>query len=135
MRKWIVPGFGGCAAVVVLAVLWQAGAPPAPAQTSAAAASQGESWGSPDGGAVVIKPGGTTYSVLITDVSDNASLFSEGRVVSRSDRPDGSHTYLLKPTTPGQAGWSFEVIAKPDGTAEIWLIKGGQRHLAAPLKK
>lgn len=134
MRKWIVPSFGGCAAVAVLAVLWQAGAPPAPAQTSTAAQSQGEDWGSPDGGAVVIKPGGL-YSVLITDVSDNSSLFSEGRVVSRTERPDGSHSYLLKPTTPGQAGWSLEVIAKPDGTAEIWLTKGGVRHLAAPLKK
>jgi hypothetical protein len=121
---------------VVLAVLWQAGAPPAPPPpTGAAAQSDGESWGSPDGGAVVIKPGGRAYSVLITDVSDNSSLFSEGRVVSRTERPDGSHSYLLKPTTPGQAGWTLEVIAKPDGTAEIYLTKGGVRHLAAPLKK
>ena len=134
MMKWIVPGFGGCAAVAILAVLWQAGSAPMPAPSGAAAAAQGEDWGSPDGGAVVIKPNGT-YSVLVTDVSDNSSLFSEGRVVSRTPTPDGGHAYRLKPTTPSQVAWTLEVVAKPDGTAELYVTRGGARHLACPLKK
>jgi hypothetical protein len=47
-----------------------------------------------------------------------------------------AHSYQLKPTTPGQENWIFEVKAKPDGTAELYVIKGGgERHLVATLKK
>jgi len=138
MNKWIVPGFGGCAAAALIAALWQAGAqapqsvpPPAPAS-----AAQGEDWGSPDGGAVVIKPGGALYSILVEDAGDHSSVFSEGRVIGHTGSMADQHSYRLKPTTPGQEGWIFEVDAKPDGTAELYLTKGGgERHLVTTLKK
>jgi hypothetical protein len=136
MNRWIVPGFGGCAAAAVIAVLWQAGAQaPEPAAPAApASAAQGEDWGSPDGGAVVIKPGGT-YSVLVEDAEDHSSVFSEGRVVGRSGTMAEAHSYRLKPSTPGQERWTFEVDAKPDGTAELYVDKGSPRHLVTTLKK
>jgi hypothetical protein len=140
MNRWIVPGFGGCAAAAVIAVLWQAGSPsPQPAAPSApgagaASAAQGEDWGSPDGGAVVIKPGGT-YSILVEDAGDHSSVFSEGRVVGRTGALTEEHSYRLKPTTPGQESWVFEVDAKPDGTAELYVSKGSARHLVTTLKK
>jgi hypothetical protein len=135
MNRWLAPGVGGCAAVVILTALWQAGAQTPPSGPAPASASKGEDWGTPDGGAVVIKPGGTTYSILCDDVSDKSSVFSEGRVQSETGPMDGEHHYRLKPTTPGQEGWLFEVIAKPDGTGELWVTKGGARHMVAPLKK
>jgi hypothetical protein len=143
MNRWIVPGFGGCAAAALIAVLWQAGAQtPLPAASPAPAGAaqgggltQGEDWGSPDGGAVVIKPGGATYSILVEDAGDHSSVFSEGRVVGRTGTMSEAHSYRLKPTTPGQEGWIFEVDAKPDGSAELYLDKGSPRHLVTTLKK
>lgn len=133
MMKWIAPGFGSCAAAVILAALWQAGAATPQTPVGVAASAEISDWGSPDGGAVVLKPNGT-YSVLVTDVSDNSSLFSEGRVVARRPNPDGGVTYVLKPTTPSEVSWTLEVVAKPDGTAELYVTRGGVRHLACPLK-
>lgn len=145
MNRWIVPGFGGCAAAAVIAALWQAGtqapppvAPPGPGPAAAAAvatAATGENWGSPDGGAVVIKPGAATYSVLVEDMGDHSSVFSEGRVVGVTGSLAEAHTYHLKPTTPGQESWTFEVDAKADGTAELYVIKAGARRLVTTLKK
>lgn len=146
MNRWIVPGFGGCAAAAVIAALWQAGtqtlpvAPPGPGPVPAAAAAvataaTGENWGSPDGGAVVIKPGAAAYSVLVEDMGDHSSVFSEGRVVGVTGSLAEAHTYRLKPTTPGQESWMFEVDAKADGTAELYVIKGGARRLVTTLKK
>jgi hypothetical protein len=137
MNRWMVPGFGACAAAAFIAVLWQAGAQtnePAtpPARASAA---QGEDWGSPDGGAVVIKPGGTNYSILVEDAGDHSSVFSEGKVVGHTGTMAGDHSYRLKPTTPGQEAWTFEVDAKPDGTADLYVTKGSPRHLVTTLKK
>jgi hypothetical protein len=83
----------------------------------------------------VIKPGGTTYSILVEDAGDHSSVFSEGRVVGRTGNLAEEHSYRLKPTTPGQEGWIFEVDAKPDGTAELYVDKGSPRHLVTPLKK
>ena len=137
MNRWIVPGFGGCAAAALIAALWQAGAqtsPPA-APPAPASAAQGEDWGSPDGGAVVIKPGGANYSILVEDATDHSSVFSEGRVVGRSGSLAEAHSYRLKPTTPGQENWLFEVDAKPDGSAELYVTKGGARRLVTTLKK
>jgi hypothetical protein len=143
MNRWIVPGFGGCAAAALIAVLWQAGAPtpepaapPAPASAAQGAnLAQGEDWGSPDGGAVVIKPGGANYSILVEDMDDHSSVFSEGRVVGRTGSMTEAHSYRLKPTTPGQERWTFEVDAKADGTAELYVDKGSPRHLVTTLKK
>jgi hypothetical protein len=142
MNRWIVPGFGGCAAAALIAVLWQAGAQtplpaasPAPASAQGGSLTQGEDWGSPDGGAVVIKPGGATYSILVEDAGDHSSMFSEGRVVGRTGTMTAEHSYRLKPTTPGQESWTFEVDAKPDGTAELYLDKGSPRRLVTTLKK
>ena len=136
MNRWIVPGFGGCAAAALIAVLWQAGAEtPPPASPAPASAAQGEDWGSPDGGAVVVKPGGV-YSILVEDAGDHSSVFSEGRVVGRTGTMAGEHSYRLKPTTPGQESWTFEVDAKADGTAELYVTKGGrERHLVTTLKR
>ena len=137
MNRWIVPGFGGCAAAAFIAVLWQAGAqtPPPAGPPAPVSAAQGENWGSPDGGAVVIKPGGTTYSILVEDAGDHSSVFSEGRVAGLSGSLAEAHTYRLRPTTPGQESWTFEVVASPDGSAELYVTKGGARHLVCPLKK
>ncbi len=135
MNRWLAPGVGGCVAAVLLTALWQAGEQASPSSPPAASAAKGEDWGTPDGGAVVIKPGGATYSILCDDVTDKSSVFSEGRVVSETGPMDGEHTYRLKPTTPGQESWSFEIIAKPDGAGELWVTKAGARHLVAPLKK
>ena len=114
------------------------GGPDAPARQppAPASAAQGEDWGSPDGGAVVIKPGGTDYSILVEDAGDHSSVFSEGRVVGRTGTMTGEHSYRLKPTTPGQESWMFEVDAKADGTAELYVTKGGgERHLVTTLKR
>lgn len=145
MNRWIVPGFGGCAAAAVITALWQAGAqtpplvaPPGPGPAAAAVAvtaAQGENWGSPDGGAVVIKPGSAAYSILVEDMGDHNSVFSEGRVVGVTGSLAEAHTYRLKPTTPGQESWMFEVDAKADGTAELYVTKAGARHLVTTLKK
>lgn len=127
MNRWLAPG---CLAAVMLIALGQAGGQTHPAGKS----NPGAKWGTPDGGAVVINPGGKTYSILCDDVTDKSSVSSEGRVMSLNGPINGEHTYKLKPTTPGQQGWTFEVIAKPDGTGELWVSKGKARHLVASLK-
>lgn len=134
MNRWIMPGFGGALAVVALTALWQAGgAPqPGPGPGSASSATADETWGTPDGGVVSVKVSGT-FSILCDDVTDKSSVFSEGRVVGRTGAPDGERTYRLKPTTPGQEGWVFELIAKADGTGELYVTRAGRRHLVAPL--
>jgi hypothetical protein len=133
MNRWIMPGFGGCAAIVILTALWQAGAQTPPPGAPAAAVVTATDWGTPDGGGVVIKANGS-YSILCDDMTDKSSVFSEGQVAGRSESPDGTRTFRLRPTTPRQEGWMFEVIAKPDGTGELWVTKGGARHMVATLK-
>ena len=140
MKRLLVPSAVGCAALAVAVVLSQSGLAQAPlpgggGQGPAAAASKPPptDWGSPDGGSVVIKPN-RAYAIVLEDASDHSSIFSEGHVLSSQPTPEGGRAFLLKPTTPGQATTSFEVIVKPDGKAELWMTKAGNRHLAATLK-
>jgi hypothetical protein len=135
MNRWLAPGVGGCAAAVILTALWEAGAQTPSTAASAASVSKGEDWGTPDGGAVVIKPGGKLFSILCDDITNKTSIFSEGRVVSETGPMDGEHSYKLSATTPGQVGWRFEVLAHPDGTGELWFTRGKDHHLVAKLKK
>ena len=140
MKRLLVPGAVGCAALAVAAILSRSGLAQEPlpgggGQAPAAAPSKPlpTDWGSPDGGSVVIKPN-RTYAVILEDASDHSSIFSEGHVLSSEPTPEGGREYRLKPTTPGQAATTFEVIVKPNGKAELWITKAGARHLAATLK-
>jgi hypothetical protein len=141
MKRLLVPSAVGCAALALAVVLSQSGLaqepPPGSGGQGPPAAAPAKplptDWGSPDGGSVVIKPN-RTYAILLEDASDHNSIFSEGHVLSSEPTPEGGRGYRLKPTTPGQATTTFEVIVNPNGKAELWMTKAGARHLAAALK-
>lgn len=139
MKRLLAPDAAACLAAAVAAVLSLSGSvqapPPAGGAPGGAAAAKPPrtDWGAPDGGSVTIMPNGT-YLIILDDMSDHSSIFSEGHVHSSEPTPEGGRIFRLKPTTPGQATTVFEVIAKPDGTAELWVDKSGQRHMAAALK-
>ena len=151
MKRLLVPSAAGCAALAVAVALSQPvlsqpavsqtpptqEPPPASGEPAPAPAAPSKplptDWGSPDGGSVVIKPN-RAYTMILDDASDHSSIFSEGHVLSSQPTPEGGRIYRLKPTTPGQATTTFEVIVKPGGKAELWMTKAGARHLAAPLK-
>ncbi|HEY2662368.1 MAG TPA: hypothetical protein VGI79_21815 [Caulobacteraceae bacterium] len=139
MKRLLAASAVGCFAVAVAVALSQSALAQEPPSESPepgpATASKPlpTDWGSPDGGSVVIKPN-RAYTMILDDASAHNSIFSEGHVLSSQPTPEGGRIYHLKPTTPGQATTTFEVIVKPDGKAELWMTKAGARHLAAPLK-
>jgi hypothetical protein len=101
---------------------------------SAAQPAGEQSWGTADGGAVAIEADGT-YNMAFTDEGTKASVFSDGKVTSKTTTADGKTEYMLKPAAPvaGVDSWVVDVDASGNGV--LYAVSKGSRRQAATLTK
>jgi hypothetical protein len=125
MRHALVRRLATLASVVFAAILISTQPAPVAAQVTSG------SWGTSDGGAVSVKPGGAC-EVVFTDTSNGQSVYASGRIVNRQTTSDGKTEMTCRPAAGGA---SYVIVIGPDGNGELYVSEGGARHKATDLSK
>jgi hypothetical protein len=93
------------------------------------------SWGTDDGGAVSIDKSGV-FNIAFTEAGTHANIFSTGKVVSKTQTPDGKLELTLKPSAPAPGGITEWVVdVGPDGNGTLYAVKNGARQQESALSK